>query len=475
MDLSSQLNSQKLAALLPQIKRVFFYRICGTGMGASATILAEKGFDVEGGDIRFEPPMSDYLKRMNIPLHEMKSVDKTLLQKFDLIVVGNVVPRDSEDARLIENSGVPFCSFPTALGTLVLKQKNVIGIAGTHGKTTTTYLATQIFENLGYKPGYFIGGVIEGRPSSRLGDDSYFFIESDEYDSSYFEKFSKFRSYELDHMILTSLEFDHGDIFNSLQDIQDQFAPVIKTLSGHLIFDEAYAGSREMLTKFSVAGHGYGLKHARGPVIIEEGHKGTTFELIYNGEKRIFKTSLIGHHNILNLSACLIFADLEGIEFERVEQAVLNLSLVKRRQEVRGKWGEALVIDDFAHHPRAVELTLQGLKTRFPDKKMTVVFEPHSATARSDLFQNEFIEAFKQAPRLIITKPSRPTSLKIAGDLNLETMKAALQKTTETSIVNDLRELCGVLEKTKTVDDLIVILSNGTCLGFWESGLVSSN
>jgi UDP-N-acetylmuramate: L-alanyl-gamma-D-glutamyl-meso-diaminopimelate ligase len=475
MDLSSQLDSQTLTEYVPRVKKVFFYRICGTGMGAAATILAEKGFEVEGGDLRFEPPMSDYLSRMNIPLHELSIVDAKMLQKFDLIVVGNVVPRESEDAKLIESAGVPFCSFPTALGAMVLKHKNVVGIAGTHGKTTTTYLATQIFENLGHHPGYFIGGVIDARPSSRLGDDSYFFIESDEYDSCYFEKFSKFRSYELDHMILTSLEFDHGDIFNSLEDIQNQFSPVLKKLTGHLIYDDSYMGSKELLTKSGVAGHGYGLHHDRGPLIVEEGHKGTSFELVYGGERRLFKTNLIGHHNILNLCACLIFADLEGIAFEAIEKAILNLSLVKRRQEIRGKLGKALVIDDFAHHPRAVELTLKGLKTRFPNKLMTVVFEPHSATARSDLFQNEFVEAFRQTSRLIITKPSRPTSLKIAGNLNLDVMKNELQETTQTTIVNDLSELCQALETRKGEDDLIVILSNGTCLGFWESGLVVSH
>jgi UDP-N-acetylmuramate: L-alanyl-gamma-D-glutamyl-meso-diaminopimelate ligase len=472
MDLSSQLDSQKLTNLLPQVKRVFFYRICGTGMGAAATLLAEKGFVVEGGDTRFEPPMSDYLKRMKIPLHELKIVDQTKLKEFDLIVVGNVVPRDSADARLIESSGVPFCSFPTALGAMVLKEKNVVGIAGTHGKTTTTYLATQIFENLGHRPGYFIGGVIEGRPSSLLGDQSYFFIESDEYDSSYFEKFSKFRSYEIDHMILTSLEFDHGDIFDSLQDIQNQFSPVIKNLKGSLIYDETYSGSRELLRMNMATGHGYGIAHERGPHIVEEGHKGTSFELLYNGQKKLFKTNLIGHHNILNLSACLIFADLEGVPFEALENAILNLSLVKRRQEVRGKLEQAIVVDDFAHHPRAVELTLHGLKTRFPDKEMTVVFEPHSATARSDLFQSEFIEAFRQTSRLIITKPSRPTSLKIAGNLNLEQMKEELKGTTQTWVVQNLDELMQKLEGYKSERDLIVILSNGTCLGFWESGFV---
>lgn len=474
MDLTNYLPYQKIVDRSGQIRRVFFYRICGTGMGACATLLREQGYEVEGGDNRFAPPMSDYLRASGIVMHDFAKFDSKILKEFDLIVVGNVVPRDSEDSKVIEESGVPFASFPATLGALVLNKQNVVGIAGTHGKTTTTYLAAQIFTGLGIRPGYFVGGVIPGRNSAELGEGKYFFIESDEYDSGYFEKFSKFRSYCLNHMILTSLEFDHGDIFNHISEIQDQFRPVIEALPGKLIVDETYPAAMELVEKLRHAGKGlrrYGKES--GPEIIEMSSEGTVFRLFYSNQLRTFKTNLVGKHNILNLSSCLIFCDEEGFSFEQVSQVILDLKMVKRRQEIKGHLGAALVIDDFAHHPRAVELTLHGIKTKYPNHKITVVFEPNSATARSDLFQTEFTAAFSAADKLIVTKPLRDTSLKNAKNLDLEKMKSDLaQSSVVTLIAKDLNDLMLALTDSQTKDDLILVLSNGTCLGFWESDFV---
>jgi UDP-N-acetylmuramate: L-alanyl-gamma-D-glutamyl-meso-diaminopimelate ligase len=477
MNLEKYLTGNQIAERKEQIKRIFFYRICGTGMGAAATLLKEAGYDVAGADQKFAPPMSTYLKNTGIPLHQLSEIDSEFLNQFDLIVVGNVVPRQSDDAKLIESSGVSFCSFPAILGGLILRHQNVVGIAGTHGKTTTTYLAVQLFEKIGKTPGYFIGGVIEGRPSSRLGDQSYFFIESDEYDSGYFEKVSKFRLYELNHMILTSLEFDHGDIFENLGAIQQQFAPVVQSLKGSLIYDETYSGARECLQKyppqFARRLESYGEGSLRGPVIIEMGPQGTLFELFYAGKKRSLRTNLVGRHNILNLSSILCFCDHEGISFSAIEGALTSFELVKRRQEVKGRIQGALVIDDFAHHPKAVKLTLEGLKIKYPDKKLVVVFEPHSATARSNHFQEEFEQAFEVCSELVLTTLHRPTSLVGAGDLNLAHIKSALEKKQiKATIVANFDELKKTLLDTADENSIIAVLSNGTCLGLWESELV---
>ena len=218
MNLTNMIEGDELLAQKNKFTKVFFYRICGTGMGACACILKEAGFEVEGADATFSPPMSTYLESTGIPCHPLDKVDKEFLQQYDLIVVGNSVPRVSDHASLIEECGVPFTSFPSVLGAYILKEKNVIGIAGTHGKTTTTFFMTQLLENLGKKPGYFVGGIIDNRPPSTAGQDDFFVIESDEYDSAYFQKYSKFRLYELNSMILTSLEFDHADIYNSIED-----------------------------------------------------------------------------------------------------------------------------------------------------------------------------------------------------------------------------------------------------------------
>ena len=479
MNLANKLDYSTLKKLQKDIKRVFFYRVCGTGMGAAACLLKEKGLEVVGGDTNYYPPMSTYLESTGIPLHKLDKIDQEFLSKFDLIVVGNVIPNGGPDAKMIEESGVKFASFPTAIGALVLSEVNVIGIAGTHGKTTTTYFATQVFENLNALPGYLIGGVMEGRASSKLGNGKYFFIESDEYDSAYFEKISKFRSYSIDNLILTSLEFDHADIFSSVEAIKDQFRAAIPHIDKKFIFCSDYAAANELFAEFSDGDKNrwikYGEKSEVGPKILESSPKGTSFQLTLSRETYIFETNLIGRHNVANLASVIIYALSEGFTKDQISNAIKDLQMVKRRQEVRGVYKGALVIDDFAHHPRAVDLTLDGIITKYPGKKINVVMEPNSATARSAIFQQEFEDSLKRASSVIFTKPTRPTSVKDVGDLDIYKIVDGVKKSGRSgSVVGDLAELMVEIEKITGSNNVILILSNGTCLGLWESEFVKN-
>lgn len=479
MNMTHKQDFNALKKQLKEIKKIFFYRVCGTGMGAAACLLKERGFDVQGGDTNFYPPMSTYLESTGIPLFKMDQVTAEFLKTFDLIVVGNVIPNGGADAQLIESLGVKFASFPTAIGALVLSDVNVVGIAGTHGKTTTTFLATQVFEKLHTNPGYLIGGVMEERPSSRLGSGKYFFIESDEYDSAYFEKISKFRSYSLDNLILTSLEFDHADIFNSVEDIKNQFRAAMPHISKTFIMSADYISSLELYNEFTDGDKNrwikYGEKSDTGPKIISASERGTKFQLIFNKKELIFETNLIGRHNVMNLSAVILYALTEGFDKEQIAETIKDLQMVKRRQEVRGSYKGALIIDDFAHHPRAVELTLDGIITKYPDRKVHVIMEPNSATARSAIFQKEFTESLNRAASVIFTKPTRPTSVKNVGDLDIykiiETVKSSNR---DGSVVGNLNELMLEIEKIAKPENLILVLSNGTCLGLWESEFVKN-
>ena len=479
MNLANKLDYSGLKKLQKDIKRVFFYRVCGTGMGAAACLLKEKGYDVEGGDTNYYPPMSTYLKSTGIPLYNLDKIDQAFLKTFDLIVVGNVIPNGGPDAKIIEELGVKFSSFPTAIGALVLSEVNVIGIAGTHGKTTTTYLATQVFENLNTLPGYLIGGVMEGRPSSKLGSGKYFFIESDEYDSAYFEKISKFRSYSIDNLILTSLEYDHADIFASVEEIKDQFRAAIPHIEKKFIFCSDYVATNELFEEFSDGDKSrwikYGEKSDVGPKILESSPKGTSFQLKFNKEEHTFETNLIGRHNVANLAAVIIYALSEGFTKDQISNAIKDLEMVKRRQEVRGVYKGALVIDDFAHHPRAVELTLDGIITQYPGKNINVIMEPNSATARSAIFQKEFEESLLRASSVIFTKPTRPTSVKNVGDLDINKIVDHVKSSGRVgSVVGNLSELMVEIEKITGNENVILILSNGTCLGLWESDFVKN-
>jgi UDP-N-acetylmuramate: L-alanyl-gamma-D-glutamyl-meso-diaminopimelate ligase len=474
VDLKNKLDLNGLLKLNGEVKKIFFYRICGTGMGAAACLMRENGYHVEGADLNFYPPMSTYLEETKIPLHQLDSFDWDYLKSFDLIVVGNVVPRLGEDARKVESLGVPFCSFPALMGAFILNDRNVVGVAGTHGKTTTTYFLTQIFEKLGQNPGYFIGGVIEGRPSSKLGEGGYFFIESDEYDSAYFEKISKFRSYCLNHMILTSLEFDHADIFDSIDDIKDEFREVLKEIKGQVVSNVDYSAIEDLKLEFpNNRWVSYGEHSDYGPRLVEETAIGTTFELKYKKDWITFSTNVVGKHNILNIASCLLFALGEGVQVDQLQKSIEKLDFVKRRQEVRGEYKGAIVIDDFAHHPRSVQCTIDSIKTKFPDKRLLVLLEPNSATARSNIFQDEFLESLLEADQVFFAKPERSTSVKSADNLDFEELVRELNDhNIPAQAFDKLDTLRKEIDNNVNPQSVLLVLSNGTCLGLWKSEFV---
>lgn len=477
MDLSNLISQEDLIKRRDQIKKVFFYRICGAGMGPAAVLVKQAGFDVQGADSAYYPPMSTFLETTGIPLFKLEEATPDFLKQFDLIVVGNSVSGKAEAARMIEKVGVPFTSFPSALGSLVLKDKNVIGIAGTHGKTTTTYFMTQLLERLNQNPGYLVGGIIEGREPAKLGD-KYFVIESDEYDSAYFHKISKFRLYELKNMILTSLEFDHADIFSSVEKIEDEFRDVIPGMKSTLIFNQEYTSAMKLFNEYSGKNQSqkwflYGEKSKLGPHNVKTFENGSEFEIEWKGERIPFKSSVVGNHNVLNLASCLIFLLSEGFSESDVQKAALEIGMVKRRQEVRGKYRDMVVIDDFAHHPRAITVTLDAIRARFKDKRIVTIFEPISATARSSIFQAEFRDSLAGSDKVIIAKASIPTTAIGGKDLDVELLAKEINEKGKPAIcVSKLDELRQAIDQSTDQNSVLLVLSNRTCLGLWESSFV---
>ncbi|MBY0515727.1 MAG: hypothetical protein K2P81_02380 [Bacteriovoracaceae bacterium] len=479
MDLRYLIAQDDLLKRRSEFKKVFFYRICGAGMGPAAVLMKQAGLEVEGADSAFYPPMSTYLESTGIPLYKLDQATPEFLKKYDLIVVGNSLSGKSEQARMLEQVGVPFTSFPAALGALVLKDRQVIGICGTHGKTTTTFFLTQMLESLGEKPGYLVGGIIDGRDPARLGESKYFPIEGDEYDSGYFHKISKFRLYELKHMILTSLEFDHADIFSSVEKIEDEFRDVIPKLKGNIIMNLEYPSSLKLWNEYiaqtpAKSWISYGPGSPLGPHEVEVNEEGSQFILSLDDVDVEFQTNAVGMHNVLNITSCIAFLYREGFAVEKIQAAVKKLGMVKRRQEVRGSYNGAVVIDDFAHHPRAITVTLEALKARYKNRKMITVFEPVSATARSAIFQNEFRDSLAISDEVIIAKPDIATTALGGTDLDGNKLAQEIQSMHKKSAicVSTLAPLRAEIDKRVKEGDLLVILSNRTCLGLWESDFV---
>lgn len=477
MNLANFWDQAQLQANKSKVKKIFFYRICGMGMGTSAVLFREAGHIVAGCDQQFFPPMGDYLKNLGIKCLSMNETTAQVLQQYDLIVVGNSVGKDSKDAELIENCGVPFTSFPCVLGEYILKDRTVVGIAGTHGKTTTSYYLAQVLQHLGEDAGHLVGGVLKDREAAALGKGKYFVIESDEYESSYFQKFSKFRLYHINELLLTALEFDHADVFKTLADIEKQFDVIIPQLSG-LVYDADYPAAQRVAEKFLKVAprttYSYGLKNANGPFEIEV-HAGTcNFGLMINGSKEKFSTNIIGPQNILNLTAVILFCYKEGFPLAKIKSAIAKLHNVKRRQELRGQYGKLLVVDDFAHHPTAIELTLESIRKTYPGKKIHVVFEAVTSTARSNAFQKEFAQVFSQVASVLVANPKIPTNATQYENLNYQQLADDISRygvfSKEYLQLVDLRKEIDRLAET---DGVLLILSNRTVLGLWESDFVT--
>jgi len=473
MDLTNFFDQDKLLSAKSSIKKIFFYRICGTGMGAAACLLKEAGYDVHGADQAFFPPMSTYLETTGIPLKKLDELSAQELKEFDLIVVGNSVPRSSDQARMLESLDVPFTSFPALLGSYLLKDREVIGLAGTHGKTTTTYFLKQILNSLGEDCGYLIGGILNDAPPAQIGTSKYFVIESDEYDSAYFQKISKFRLYQLNHMVLTSLEFDHADIYDNVEQIEDEFRAALKTMKGVVSYDNSYASSIKLSKEFNdINWLEYGQHLLE---IISQSPQKTEFKVNYNDKDYLFETNIIGIHNILNLAGCINLLLSLGFDYEALNSAIKTLSLVKRRQELRGSYKGAIVIDDFAHHPRAVSLTINAIKEKYPQKEIITVFEPISATARSSIFQKEFADSLALSDKVIMATNPLKTTVKSGENLDTDKIVNDLcANGTQAQNCFDLESLQKSINIMINENSVLLILSNRTCLGLWESDFVKN-
>ncbi len=374
--------------------------ICGTFMGGLAALAREAGHKVTGCDSGVYPPMSDQLRALGIDLIEGFGADQLSLQP-DMFVVGNVVSRarlsdGSAKFPLIEailDAGLPYTSGPQWLAEHVLQGRHVIAVAGTHGKTTTTAMVAWILECAGLQPGFLIGGVPQNfGVSARLGGQSVFVIEADEYDTAFFDKRSKFVHYRPRTAVLNNLEFDHADIFDDLAAIERQFHHLIRTVPGtgaHGAGRVIVNGLEESLARVLHAGCwsevcSFGAAVSDFTAIGEADN----FDVMYQGRQAGHVTwALSGVHNQLNALAAIASAQHVGVSPETAAAALSRFENVKRRMEVRGcvkrPDGDITIYDDFAHHPTAIRTTVDGLRRKVgPDQRILAVFEPRSNTMK---------------------------------------------------------------------------------------------
>lgn len=437
-------------------------------MGNLAYMLKSLGHDVSGSDGKLYPPMSDKLKEWGF---EPKSgFNKENVKGFDLVVIGNSISRGNPELEEVLNSGMEYMSLPQAISYFFLKKKKVIVVAGTHGKTTTTFLIYHILREAGLSPGLFVGGIQKnGHPGFALGEGEYFVIEGDEYDSAFFDKSSKFLHYRPYHLILTSLDFDHVDIFPNIEAIKTMFKRLLNLVpsKGKVYYWQGSDNLKEICQDYQLSQiEGYQINSQDSFFTIKD----KTIQL-QNGE--IFHPSLMGEHNLLNTEVALRVCRTILPNEPNLIRYAASFPGVKRRQEIRIKSEDTVFLEDFAHHPIAIQETIKAVRFSFPDFKIISLFEPRSATSHRNVFQEEFAKCFGGSDVCMITevfninKVPREVRLdvpKLVKDIPQHSRTSAVYCETPQALLEGLKTLLTKYSKQKII---VLGMSNGAFGGIY--------
>jgi len=436
--------------------------ICGTFMGSLAVLAKQLGHRVTGSDANVYPPMSTQLEQQGIELEQGYN-DRFLAAEPDLVIVGNAMSRGNPAVESLLNSTVAYCSGPEWLSREVLQGRWVIALSGTHGKTTTTTMVLSILEYANMAPGYLVGGVPKtGAPSASLGDSPFFVIEADEYDSAFFDKRSKFVHYRPRTLVINNLEFDHADIFNSLADIQRQFHHVIRTVPslGRVCYPTNVESIDEVIemgcySEQATMGS-YGVDGAEWQVNPLQSDC-AKFEVFHKGQLQGEVSWLqTGRHNMANALSAIVASHHVGVTAAIAIEALNQFAGVKRRMELLLDNDRVAIIDDFAHHPTAIALTLQGARASVGNEAtLLAVIEPRSNTMRMGVHRAALIDSVKDASEAIWYQPSD-------SEWQLDSLVAKMScKASVEHSIDDLEQ--AIIDRIDASDTkvYVIIMSNG--------------
>ena len=434
--------------------KIYILGICGTFMAGIAMLAREKGYQVVGSDANVYPPMSTQLEQAGIEIREGYSTDN-LDETADLFVVGNAMSRGNEQIEAILNKNLPYISGPQGLYEHLLKDRWVLAVAGTHGKTSTSSMLAWILEYSNLQPGFLIGGLTQNfNTSARLGESPFFVIEADEYDTAFFDKRSKFVHYHPRTLVLNNLEFDHADIFNSLDDIKRQFHHLLRIVpSNGLVItnqqDENLQPVLQMGCWSEIKSFGMDQQNNKSSLAVNQ-HNNKVIDNIGNKTYSL-ELSSPGLFNQLNASAALLAAQHAGVPLETGIQALKQFQGVKRRQEVIAVIDGITLFDDFAHHPTAIRATLEAIKPQ-TSGKLIAVFEPRSNTMKMGVHEKTLGVAFNTADRVMFYDNA-------LLDWDLQLLNS--DKSEDFKIFTDIEQIISNIVQTAKAGDNIIIMSNG--------------
>ena len=441
-------------------------------MAPLACLLKGLGHDVRGSDGLLYPPMSTLLDAAGIE----PMVDFTpdhLVPRPDLVIVGNAVPRDNPEAVATEEQGIERISMPEALARFFLTDRKPLVVAGTHGKTTTTAMAAWIYTQCGRDPGYLVGGVPLGLPGSfAAGSGDRFVIEGDEYNAAYFDRGPKFLHYRPHTLILTSSEYDHADLYPTPEALLEAYGKLVELVpeDGLLVAYGDSADVRALAESARCRVFFYGLAEdndLKPSGLVEHSRTGSFFVIDDPEAGQVpLRLAVTGEHNTLDALAAWAAARSDSIPAARVAAALASFRGVKRRMEELGTHRQVTVVDDFAHHPTAVAKTLAALRSRYPDRRLVVLFEPRSLTAGRSFFQEQYRDAFAAADRVLLAPIFHAKRLAENERLDLPQLGADLvERGVPTTIGKDSEELLALALDEARPGDVLVTMSSGDFAG----------
>lgn len=428
--------------------------ICGTFMGGAAVLARQLGHKVTGSDANVYPPMSTLLESQGIEIIE--GFDPSQLDsKPDLVVIGNAMSRGNPCVEHVLNSNLRYTSGPQWLQEFLLHDRWVMAVSGTHGKTTTSSMLAWILESCGYNPGFLVGGVLGNFGiSARLGDSMFFIVEADEYDSAFFDKRSKFVHYHPRTLVMNNLEFDHADIFDDLEAIKRQFHHLVRTVpsNGRILAPNNNTNIDDVLSRGCWSETEFtGLNGEwRAEKVVKDG---SVFE-IYLYDKCVGKVTwnLVGDHNVENALMAISAARHVGVTPDLACEALGEFINTKRRLELKGIVNGVSVYDDFAHHPTAIELTLDGLRNKVGDEKIIAVLEPRSATMKRGVHKDTLADSLAKADVIYLYQPD-------SIDWSLQDIADHCQQ--DAFVYRDINELVARISGEAQSGDQILVMSNG--------------
>ena len=439
--------------------RVYILGVCGTFMGSLAVLAKEMGYIVAGCDENIYPPMSTQLEKAGICLDQ--GYDPAHLKKFspDTVIVGNALSRGNPMVELLLNDNMVYTSGPGFLHDYIIKDKRVIAVSGTHGKTTTSAMLAWVLEHAGLKPGFLVGGVLHDFPfSARVGEGEFFVIEADEYDTAFFDKRSKFVHYKPEMLIINNIEFDHADIFNDMDDIKRQFHHVVRLVpsKGQVIYPANDPEILSVLAKGCWSNQStFSVNHQNANIIATKvASSGSQFELVNTAtaDSAIVNWPLIGEHNLNNALAVASAAVAVGLNLQAVARALEKFQGVKRRMEKLYDQGDVQIFDDFAHHPSAIKTSLDGVRSSHDGRVIAVV----------ELASNTMKQGFHKHALQAAVSPADKCFFYFGGDLSWAFPDEL------GGYFSQVESLLDAVLKHIQSGDQVVLMSNGSFGGFRE-------